>query len=147
MSLRRVSEAGLGEPPDKTTLAAFGTRKLRTECVLLRRQFIGSEGHVKELMRVNDEIGRREENMKKDKAKKLYGELEALKAKLIETETSIQQLISEKGELGKSLNLEGRVNALEGGIKDMKMSHPGPRRVDSFGGVFSVKVDILSSCE
>ena len=39
----------------KLTLA-FGTRKLRAECALLKGQLIGSEGHVKELMRVNDQM-------------------------------------------------------------------------------------------
>ncbi|PUU74194.1 hypothetical protein B9Z19DRAFT_1133758 [Tuber borchii] len=54
---RRVSEeAGLDETPGKATLAAFAARQLRTECVLLRRRLIGSEGRVKELMRVNDEM-------------------------------------------------------------------------------------------
>ena len=52
-------EAGFDEPFDKTTLASFSTGKFRTECVLLKRRSIGSEGRVKELMRVNDEISTR----------------------------------------------------------------------------------------
>ncbi|KAG0632638.1 hypothetical protein HOY80DRAFT_1045113 [Tuber brumale] len=136
MSLRRVAEeAGLDEPLDKATLAAFGIRQLRTEHVLLKRLLIESEGRVKELMQANDEIGRRGEQMKgkvgvlegekeaikrtvaeaEAKAKKHSEELEALKVKLVEMEKRIRQLASEKGELSqKNRDLEGRVNALEG---------------------------------
>ncbi|PUU76789.1 hypothetical protein B9Z19DRAFT_1129210 [Tuber borchii] len=47
--------------------------------------------------------------------------LEALKAKPIETETSIRKLIFEKGAPGKkSRNLEGRVNDPDGGLKTRK---------------------------
>ncbi|PUU73963.1 hypothetical protein B9Z19DRAFT_1068580 [Tuber borchii] len=118
MILRRLSEeAGLDEPADTTTLAAFATRQSRTEFVLQRRRLIGGEGRVKELMRVNDEMGRGEEPMKgkvgalegekeaiklsvtetEEKAKKLSEELKALKVKLIETERSNRQLIFYKG--------------------------------------------------
>ena len=136
MSLRRVAEeAGLDEPLDKATLAAFGIRQLRTEYVLLKRLLIESEGRVKELMQTNDEMGRRGEQMKgkvgvlegekeaikrtvaeaEEKAKKHSEELEALKAKLIEMETRIRQLTLERGELSKkNRDLEGRVKALEG---------------------------------
>lgn len=58
------------------------------------------------------------------KAKKLSKELEELKAKLIEMETRIRQLMFEKGKLSKkNHDLEGRVNVLEGGSKDMKRSN------------------------
>ena len=135
MSLRRVAEeAGLDEPLDKATLAAFGIRQLRTEYVLLKRLLIESEGRVKELMQANDEMGRRGEQMKgkigvlegekeaikrtvaeaEEKAKTHSEELEVLKAKLTETETRIRQLALEKGELGKkNRDLEGRAKALE----------------------------------
>ena len=136
MSLRRVAEeAGLDEPLDKATLAAFGIRQLRTEYVLLKRLLIESEGRVKELMQANDEMGRRGEQMKgkvgvlegekeaikrtvaeaEEKAKKHSEELEVLRAKLIETETRTRQLTLEKGELSKkNRDLEGRAKALEG---------------------------------
>lgn len=79
MSLRRVSEeAGLYEPLNNTTHSGFGTRQLRTECSLLRRRLIGSEGRFKELMRVSDEIGRREEQMN-SKVRAQEGEKEAIK--------------------------------------------------------------------
>ena len=132
-------EAGIDEPRDKTTLAAFGTRELKTECVLLKRLLIGSEGRFKRLMRVNDEMGRREKQMKgkvgalegkrsysikltitevEVKAKKLSKKLEAFKAKLIETETRIRQSIFQKCELSKNNHdLQGRVNALDGVAK------------------------------
>jgi len=89
---------------------------------------IGREGCVKELMRFKDGMGRGENQMNgkvgtlegekeaikltvteaEAKAKKFSDELEALKAKLIETETRIRQLIFEKGELSKmNHDLEG----------------------------------------
>ncbi|CUS07034.1 unnamed protein product [Tuber aestivum] len=136
MSLRRVAEeAGLDEPLDKATLAAFGIRQLRTEYVLLKRLLIESEGRVKELMQANDEMGRRGEQMRskvgvlegekeaikrtvaeaEEKAKKHSEELEALKAKLAEMEKRIRQLTLEKGELSKkNRDLEDRAKALEG---------------------------------
>ena len=135
MSLRRViEEAGLDEPPDKTTLIAFGTRRLRMEYVSTKRLLIESEVRVKELMQVNDEMGRREEQMKgkvgalegevetikktvteaEAKAKNLSDECGALEAKIIEKEKRIRQLILEKGQLSKENNdLEGRIKALE----------------------------------
>ncbi|PUU77712.1 hypothetical protein B9Z19DRAFT_1127964 [Tuber borchii] len=79
MSPRRVSEeAGLDEPLDNTTLAAFGFRQLRTEYVLLKRLLIESEGRIKELMQANYEMGRRGERMK-SKVGVLEGEKEAIK--------------------------------------------------------------------
>ena len=57
---------------------AFGTRKLRAEYALRTRGLIGSEGHVKELMRVDDGMGRREKQMN-GKARALEGEKETIK--------------------------------------------------------------------
>lgn len=77
-------------------------------------------------MRVSDRIGRREGTLegakeaiklivtKAELKAKASEELEALKSKLIETETRIKQLIFAKGELTKNQDLEGRVNALDG---------------------------------
>ena len=87
-------------------------------------------------MRVSDGISRREEALEgakeaikltvtkvELKVKKVSEELEALKAKLIETKTRIKQLIFAKGELTKNQDLEDRLKALEGASKHMEMSH------------------------
>ena len=132
--------------------SGFSTRQLKTEGVLLRRRLIVSEGHVKELMRVNDGMCRRGKRNKggigalegekeaEEKAKKLSEEPKAHKAKPIETETRIRQLIFEKGQPSKmNHDLEGRVNALEGGSKEMKMSHRTPTTISrDFSKVTSV---------
>jgi len=49
---------------DKTTLAAFGIRKLRTENLLKKRLLMESKGRVKELMQAHQVMGRRGKQMK-----------------------------------------------------------------------------------
>ena len=125
----------MDEPSDKTTLTAFAIRRLRMKYVPLKRQLIEREGYIKELMLVNDEMGRRGEQMKgkvgvlegeteaikptvteaEEKAKNFSEEVEALEAQGIEKGKCIRQSILERDELTKEINdLEGRVHALEG---------------------------------
>lgn len=135
MSLRRVAdEAGLGEPLDKATLAAFGIRQLRSEYVLLKRVLIESEGRVKELMQANDEHGRRareaEEKLEfavderdafktaandaEAAGKMLADQVDALREKLQEAEKHIRQLVTEHDALNqRSAEAEERVETLE----------------------------------
>lgn len=54
----------MDEQLDKTTFAAFGTRKLKTECVLLKRLLIESQELFKGLIRVKDVMGRHEKQIK-----------------------------------------------------------------------------------
>lgn len=115
MSLRRVAEeAGLDEPLDKATLAAFGIRNLRAEFVMIKRLLIESEGRVKGLMQVNDELGRRGEQAEKLRiseeqreafktvameaeaaGKMLADQVDSLRAKLVEAEKHIRHLVAE----------------------------------------------------
>jgi len=97
-------------------------------------------GRVKELMQVNDEMGKRGEEMMgqvgilegekeaiertateaEEKAKKLSEEHRALEENLIRTETRISQLIIEKDELSQKNNdLEGNIIATETRISQL----------------------------
>lgn len=135
MSLRRVAdEAGLDEPLDKATLAAFGIRQLRSEYVLLKRLVIESEGRVKDLMQANEELDRRgaevqeklglaedERDMLRTAAedaetagKMLADQSDALRAKLQEAEKHIHQLVAEHDALNQRCSeTEEQVKSLE----------------------------------
>jgi chromosome segregation ATPase len=135
-SLRQAAEeAGLEEPLDKATLAAFGIRQLRTEYILIKRLLIESEGRVKDLMQANNELTRRGEHVKEniaalegekeaikrtvteaeERTKRHLAELEAVKVKLVEAEKRFGQLALEKGELGKkNRETEDRLKMAEG---------------------------------
>lgn len=60
MSLRRVAEqAGLDEPLDKATLAAFGIRQLRTEHSAVKRRLAECEAKVKDTAEAHEKLLRR----------------------------------------------------------------------------------------
>lgn len=135
MSLRRVAdEAGLDEPLDKATLAAFGIRQLRTEYLALKRLVIESEGRVKDLMEANEELDRRaaeaqeklgsaedERDVFRTAAedaetagKMLVDQFDALRAKLQEAEKHIHQLVAEHDALNQRCSeTEEQVKSLE----------------------------------
>lgn len=104
MSLRRVAdEAGLDEPLDKATLAAFGIRQLRGEYVGLKRMVIESEGRVKDLIQANEELDRRGAEIQ-----------EKLQEKLQEAEKHIHQLVVEHDALNQRCSeTEEQVKLLE----------------------------------
>lgn len=135
MSLRRVAdEAGLDEPLDKATLAAFGIRQLRAEYLLLKRLVIESEGRVKDLMQANDELDRRGAEAQEklgfaederdalrtavedaeSASKMLADQFDALRAKLQEAENHIHQLVAEHDALNQRCSeTEEQVKSLE----------------------------------
>lgn len=135
MSLRRVAdEAGLDEPLDKATLAAFGIRQLRTEYLVFKRLVIESEDRVKELMQANKELdrsgaeaqeklGSAEDEREAFRAaaedaeaagKILADQFDTLRAKLREAEQHIHQLVTEHDALNQRCSeTEEQVKSLE----------------------------------
>lgn len=135
MSLRRVAdEAGLDEPLDKATLAAFGIRQLRGEYVSLKRMVSESEVRVKDLIQANEELDRRGAEVQEKlgfvederdtfrtaaedaetAGKMLVDQFDALRAKLQEAEKHIRQLVAEHDALNQRCSeTEEHVKLLE----------------------------------
>lgn len=135
MSLRRVAdEAGLDEPLDKATLAAFGIRQLRTEYLVFKRLVIENEDRIKELIQANEELdrsgaeaqeklGSAEDERDAFRAaaedaetagKILADQFDTLRAKLQEAEQHIHQLVTEHDALNQRCSeTEEQVKSLE----------------------------------
>ncbi|PUU79462.1 hypothetical protein B9Z19DRAFT_1064222 [Tuber borchii] len=91
-------QSNLDEPLDETTLEAFGIRQLRTHEELLKRLLIESKGWVKELIRVNDDMGREKGELRvknhdlEDRFNTLQGEKSSLQ-RLVNDTKSLNELL------------------------------------------------------
>ncbi|KAH8151034.1 uncharacterized protein LAJ45_04735 [Morchella importuna] len=117
MSLRKVAEqAGLDEPLDKATLAAFGIRQLRTEHTLVKRLLAESEARVKDTAEQHEKMLRR---ATADMAEKLRASEEQRATAAKEAEAAADQVREKLAEAEQQLRaLEADNEALEGRVGD-----------------------------
>ncbi|RPB08451.1 hypothetical protein P167DRAFT_567924 [Morchella conica CCBAS932] len=117
MSLRKVAEqAGLDEPLDKATLAAFGIRQLRTEHTLVKRLLAESEARVKDTAEQHEKMLRR---ATADMAEKLRASEEQRATAAKEAEAAADQVREKLAGAEQQLRaLEADNEALEGRVGD-----------------------------